>query len=254
MGRFSEDLDIRIEGPGLPRVRSWTSEGARATEERETFFRALAPRLSVQGAEVEELAELRDRSWRSAIFAVRYESRASGGLPAGIRPFVQLEAGSARVAPAEDRAISSWVHDYVIQESKAVAAGLADNRPAAVSCLRPEVTLLEKIEAIARRYARDPFEPASFVRHYEDVARILAGDATAPPAELRELLEDMKESRDIRAWPGHDDPCWSPQTDTDRWTRLEEAWVAAGPLFWGERIPLVNCAREIRRLLRILAR
>lgn len=82
--RFSEDLDVKIEGPGLPRVRSWTSEGVRATEDREAFFRALGERLHVPGAEV--------------------------------------------------------------------AAGLTDNRPPAVRCVRPEVTLLEKVEAISRRY------------------------------------------------------------------------------------------------------
>jgi len=27
--RFSEDLDVRIQAPGLPRVSSWTSEGVR---------------------------------------------------------------------------------------------------------------------------------------------------------------------------------------------------------------------------------
>lgn len=32
--RFSEDLDVKIKAPGLPRVRSWTSEGVRATELR----------------------------------------------------------------------------------------------------------------------------------------------------------------------------------------------------------------------------
>lgn len=252
--RFSEDLDIKIEAPGLPRVRSWTSEGVRATEDREGFFRALGERLDVPGAEVAELTELRDRSSRNAVFAVRYASRASDALPEGVRPFVQLEVGSARVTPVEDRAISSWVHDHLAEESSAVAAGLTDNRPVAVPCVRPEVTLLEKVEAIARRYSRDPFEPASFVRHYEDVTRILASDAVAPHAELRELLEEMKEARDVRVWPADDDPCWNPAADRERWAQLEAAWEAIGPIFWGERIPLRACAREIRGLLQALAR
>ncbi|MFQ5690912.1 MAG: hypothetical protein ACE5HQ_11660, partial [Gemmatimonadota bacterium] len=97
-------------------------------------------------------------------------------------------------------------------------------------------------------------EPPSFVRHYEDVTRILASDAVPPHAELRELLDEMKESRDVRAWPSHNDPCWNPTADREGWAELEAAWQAIGPIFWGERIPLRDCAREIRGLLRTLAR
>lgn len=252
--RFSEDLDVKIEAPGLPRVRSWTSEGARATEEREGFFRALRGRLHVPGAEVSELQQLRDRSSRTAVFAVRYPSRASDALPEGLRPFVALEVGSARVTPAEDRAISSWIHDHLAEALSDMAAGLTDNRPAAIHCVRPEVTLLEKVEAISRRYSRNVFEPASFVRHYEDATRILASDAVAPPVGLRRLLDEMREAGDIRGWPAADDPSLNPATDRERWAELEAAWAAIGPLFWGERISLRDCATEIRRLVQALAR
>lgn len=252
--RFSEDLDVKIEAPDLSRVRSWTSEGVRATEDRKAFFQALGERLHVPGAEVAELPELRDRSWRNAVFAMHYSSRVSGALPDGVRPFVQLEVGSARVRPAEDHAISSWVHDHLAKESSEVAAGLTDNRPAAIHCVRPEVTLLEKVEAISRHYPRDPCEPASFVRHYEDAARILASDAVAPKVELRRLLDEMRETRDIRDWPDWDDSSFNPAADPERWAGLEAAWTATGPIFWGERIGLRDCAREIRGLLRDLAR
>ena len=251
--RFSEDLDVKIEGSGLPRVNSWTSEGVRATVEREDFLRALGERLHVPGAEVSELPELRDRSWRNAVFAVRYPSRASDALPEAVRPFIQLEVGSARVTPAEDRPISSWVHDQLTKESSEAAAGLADNRPAAVHCVRPEVTLLEKIEAIAWRYRRVPFESESFVRHYEDSARILAGDSRASEHELQRLLGEMREAGDIRDWPAADDPSFNPVVQGERWAELEVAWRAIGPLFWGERISLEECAKDIRRLLQGLA-
>jgi hypothetical protein len=252
--RFSEDLDVKIEAPGLPRVRSWRSEGVRASEEREGFFRALGGRLHVPGADVSELSELRDRSWRNAVFAVRYPSRASDALPEGVRPFVQLEVGSARVIPAEDRAISSWVHDHLTEELSEVAAGLTDNRPTAIHCVRPEVTLLEKVEAISRRYVRDPFDPASFVRHYEDATRILASDALLPEGELRRLLDEMRDGGDIRQWPTADDPSLNPSANRERWAELEAAWTAIGPIFWGERITLRDCAREIRGLLQVLAK
>jgi hypothetical protein len=157
------------------------------------------------------------------------------------------------VTPAEDRPISSWVHDQLTEESSEAAAGLADNRPAAIHCVRPEVTLLEKIKALARRYCRAPFEPAGFVRHYEDSARILTGDSRAPAPELQRLLGEMREVGDIRDWPAADDPSLNPAVQGERWAELEVAWRPIGPLFWGERISLEECAKDIRRLLQGLA-
>ena len=108
--RFSEDLDVKLEAGDLPQVASWTSEGSTAASQRESFFQALEERIFVPGAEIEELSDLRDRSWRSVVFAVRYPGRVAGNLPEGIRPFVQLEVGSARIRPGEERPITSWVH------------------------------------------------------------------------------------------------------------------------------------------------
>jgi hypothetical protein len=172
--RFSEDLDVKISAEDLPEVQSWTSQGVRALRSREAFFEALEGRLRVPGADVHELPELRDGSWRNATFAVRYPSTAAGALPEGIRPFVQLEVGSARVTPGEDRAITSWIHDHLEGEATGGPATFKANRPATIHCVSPAVTLLEKLEAIARLFLREPFEPARFVRHYEDVARSFA--------------------------------------------------------------------------------
>ncbi len=251
--RFSEDLDVKIEAPDLPDVTSWTSEGVRAIREREAFFRALEKRIRVPGAEVVELPGLRLHAWRGAVFAVHYPGRASDPLPEGIRPFIQLEVGSARVTPGENRPISSWIHDYLAEALPDVAAGLIENRPPAVHCVRPEVTLLEKAEAICRRFSRDPFEPAGFIRHYEDAARILTSGAIASNDELRELLEEMMTKGDIRDWPASDDPALNPASAPTRWAALETAWGAIGPQFWGERVSLSSCAKEIRDLIRDLA-
>jgi hypothetical protein len=78
----------------LPEVRSWTSQGVQALRNREAFFRALEERLRVPGADVRELPDLRDTSWRNATFAVHYPRNATDVLPKEIRPFVQLEVGS----------------------------------------------------------------------------------------------------------------------------------------------------------------
>lgn len=247
--RFSEDLDVKVEAPDLPSVSSWTSEGARARDARATFFSELGSRLVVPGATVEELAALRDRSWRNVVFAVRYPSSFSRRLPKTMLPFVQLEMGSARVTPGEEKRLSSWIHDHLDTPGGDLDTAFVDNRPQRVHCVDPSVTLLEKIEAIGRRFLRDPFVPADFIRHYEDAARIAASDAVFAEARLRTLLDEMREARDIRDWPPQDHVAFDPRADEQRWAGVEDAWQAIGPLFWGDRIPLDRCADAIRDLL-----
>lgn len=252
--RFSEDLDLKLEAEDLPPVTSWTSEGVSAVSEREAFFRALGARISIPGAGIEELSSLRDRSWRHVVFAVRYPAQASGALPEGIRPFVQLEVGSARTAPGGARSITSWVHDHVFAEASELAENFVDNRPEAIHCVSPRVTLMEKIEAATRRFSRPSVNPASFVRHYEDIVRILDGGAVGSPGELADLLSEMQETKDIRHWPSPDHAAWNPHADPERWESLEKAWAAIAPIFWGDRVPLKHAASRVRRLLEELDR
>lgn len=248
--RFSEDLDLKISAEDLPEVANWTSEGVQALRTREVFFRALEERLHVPGADVDELS--RDRSCRNVTFAVRYPNRAGDSLPEGVRPFVQLEVGSARVTPGEDRPISSWIHDHLFAEAIDLAATFTENRPQGVRCVSPAVTLLEKVEAIARLFPRDPFEPARFVRHYEDVVQILRHEDLMSRPALSGLLAEMEKAADIRHWPTPDDPAFNPEADPDRWKELDRAWAAIGPMFWGERVPLSECSGAIRELVRSL--
>jgi hypothetical protein len=202
-------------------VRSWTSRSVEALRNREAFFGALEECLRVPGADVRELPDLRDTSWRNATFAVHYPPNATDVLPKGIRPFVQLEVGSARVTPGEGRAITSWIHDHLSTEATDLAATFKANRPAAIHCVSPAVTLLDKVEAITRLFPREPFEPAKFIRHYEDAAQVLRRKHLTSRAQLSRLLDEMKKENDIRRWPGPDDPAFSPETDPDRWSELE---------------------------------
>ena len=250
--RFSEDLDVKLDALDLPPVADWQSEGTRAVEARRRFFEGLSRRLHVPGARVRELAELRDRSWRNVVFAVHYRSCFPGRLPPGVRPFVQIEVGSARVTPGEERAITSWVHEYLAAEAPDVAATMIPNRPCAIHCVLPAVTLLEKIEAISRRYHRQPFTPADFVRHYEDAARILTAGVGSDDT-LPGLLAEMREARDVRNWPDARDPAFEPEADPARWNELETAWKALDPIFWGRRIGLQQCATEVRKVLQRLS-
>ncbi len=74
-----------------------------------------------------------------------------------MRPFVLLELGMAKVTPSVDRDLTSWVRDWLEREGH--LSSFADNRPRGVRCLHPLVTLFEKLDLIAYKFARDPFEP-----------------------------------------------------------------------------------------------
>jgi hypothetical protein len=247
--RFSEDIDVKIEADDLPKVSSWKSHTIGAVRSRGNFFDALLSRIDVPGATVDRLETSSDPAMRNAIFKVDYQGKFQQGLPGDVRPFVQVEVGSARVNPGEHRQLTSWIHEFVNQHAPGVAAECVDNR-AAVHCVFPRVTLLEKIEAIGRCFEQRKSAPA-FVRHYEDAARIL-GALTESTEEMRELLGQLKDSGDIKRWPEPDDPAFSFEPTSDRWIQLQQSWQAIAGLFWGERVALAACAEMIRDFLQRL--
>lgn len=147
--RFSEDIDVKVEADGLPRVSSWTSKTKGALASRKRFFDALLARIVVPGADVSRLEPPTDTYVRNEVFKVEYGGHFLEGLPVAMRAFVQIEVGSARVDPGTPRKMTSWVHQYVNQKAANVATACIDNQTE-VHCVFPEVTLLEKIEAIGR--------------------------------------------------------------------------------------------------------
>ena len=97
-------------------------------------------------------------------------------------PFVRLEVGRARVVPYLARGLGSFVHDQLSRQY--LLADDVDNRPAAVRCVHPFVTRFEKLDAMARRYARDEMEADSFVnqRHAAVIACPAARSDTRYPS------------------------------------------------------------------------
>lgn len=65
------------------------------------------------------------------------------------------------------------------------------------------MTLLEKLDAMARRYAREALEADTFVRHYEDAAQFIRALDDLPHAGMTaaELAEDMLGDKDIARYP-----------------------------------------------------
>lgn len=248
--RFSEDLDLKIE-PGtaawLPRASNWRSEGAKATSARKVYFEALGGRLRIPGARVVLDPDAIGKAWRSATLRVTYPGGHLADL-GGMAPFVQLEVGSARVTPFVPRDMTSFVHEKLAALGQ--LADYADNRPRGVRCVHPLVTLLEKLDALHRRFPNAAVEPAAFVRHYEDAARIIRAQANLPPlvdyASVAALASDMLGQKQIAARPAPADPAFAPAKG-GRWDAIQVAHVAIAPLFWGLRISLDEACAIIRR-------
>lgn len=116
------------------------------------------------------------------------------------------------------------------------------------------MTLLEKLDALSRRYARETIEPDGFVRHYEDATHIIRSLDRLPAIaqSTRELTDDMLQEKDIVALPRADEPALL-LTDVTRRADVERAYERISPMFWGERIPLDEaCATIIEWIRRTL--
>lgn len=246
--RFSEDLDLKLEPgelAGLPGVTNWKSEGTRATQARIDYFEALERELAIPGAEVVLDRERADRSHRSATFQVRYPGRFLGDLGGILPPFVLLEVGSARVLPCVPRDLDSLVHEQLRRSG--LAAEFTDNRALGVRCVHPLVTLLEKLDAISRRFPKVATAAATFVRHYEDAAHIIARLDELPhlPTSPRSLCKEMVDQKQLRRVPDAGDPAFS-EPSAARWEPVHRAHADIHAMFWGERIGLDEACSRIR--------
>lgn len=109
-----------------------------------------------------------------------------------------------------------------------------------------------RIDAISRRWSHADLPARSFVRHYEDAARIVEALPTLPPVQggLDVLVTEMLAERQLRVRPLVEDPAFvlAPGERTDE---VRAAWEHLRPLFWGARVPVDEAGAQVRR--RILA-
>ncbi len=246
--RFSEDLDLMIERgaeDSLPNVSNWASTNKGPSAQRRAFYEALAGALAVPGVSINLDAQRQDKYARSADYVGRYAGVHVTGLPSAMSPFVRFEVGRARVVPFAVMPLTSWVHDHLAHLG--IGADYIDNRPQAVRCVHPIVTLLEKLDALSRRYNRDVIEADAFVRHYEDAARIIRMRDRLPPLETSPLAlaEEMLVEKSIAALPIADDPSLVLD-DPGKHASIARAYAQIRPMFWGSRIPLDEACATIR--------
>jgi hypothetical protein len=128
-----------------------------------------------------------------------------------------------------------------------------DNRVPGVECVHPYVTLIEKLDAITRRYHRaaDRFEAASFARHYEDAARIIRAEASLPPihCSVAELARTMYAEHQIRKLVSPDDEAFV-LPDRARRQEVQAGYDAIGGMFWGTRMTMAEACETIVEWLR----
>lgn len=249
--RFSEDLDLMIQHGttmGLPEVTNWASTNKGPVKKRAEFYDALTQALIVPGLRVERDVSRIDKQARGADYLGHYPGALLEQLAPAMSPFVRLEVGRARVVPYVSQRLGSFVHSHLTKQN--MLFDYSDNRPMAVRCVHPLVTLFEKLDAMARRYARNELEADTFVRHYEDAAQIIraAGDLPDMGMTPAELVADMLAQKDIAALPTADEPALR-LAEEDKRAEVERAYGKIAPMFWGPRIPLNACCSIIRSWL-----
>jgi len=248
--RFSEDLDLKIE-PGtvdaLPKISNWRSDGTKATAERKAYFEKLRDLIVVPGARIVLDPDSVDKTWRGADIQVHYPARHLVDLGGAMSPFIRLEVGNARVTPFVPCTLTSFVHERLGAQNQ--FGDYDDNRPKGVRCVHPFVTLLEKFDALHRRFLNEKAEPATFVRHYEDAAHVISKADNLPPlmdhADVRALAAEMVAQRQILAFPSPSNPALAP-AQGPRWDAIHRAHTAIGQIFWGPRIAMDDACATMR--------
>ncbi len=245
--RFSEDLDLMIEqgiAVGLPEVINWGSMNKGPVASRKAFYSALEQVLHIADMQIER-TDFVDPKARSAEYRGTYPGMLLDGLSPAMRPYVLLEVGHARVVPHVERPITSFIHEHLVETG--MLDGYRDNHPRAVRCVHPLLTLFEKLDAMDRRYAREPMEADAFVRHYEDAAHIIRAMGDLPPLKTTppELGNDLLRGNVIRALPDVDAPALA-LTPPEKRRAVERAYTKIAPMYWGTRLTLDEACEVIR--------
>jgi len=135
---------------------------------------------------------------------------------------------------------------------EAVADRFQANQVPALACVHPMVTLVEKLDAIGRRFIRADLEAKTFVRHYEDAVHIIRSLDALPPmgdfGRIEDLFLDLLRLNQIRGLPSPQSQALTPDGSV-RWLELNRAHADIAPLFWGARVTLEDAARDIRTFL-----
>lgn len=164
--RFSEDIDLQINPPEHLKVYTGRNEDkSKHRESRELFFSWIVESLDIPGLTV-GVHGTNDSKCRN--YAIQLDYNSLFTRDAIIKRHVLLEIGFAKVTPNDVKDISSWAYDRAVQAELPIG----DNRAKGVLLYKPEYTLIEKLDAINKKY-RNEKPPREWVRHYYDVFMLL---------------------------------------------------------------------------------
>jgi hypothetical protein len=171
IGRFSEDIDIRIEPPADRDVKTGRNQTKAAhIQSRRDFYDWLAQTIKIDGISKVERDKVFDNpALFSAGIRLFYDS--FNELPEGLKDGVLLELGFDTVTPNKPIDISSWAYDYA-----AGKVDIIDNRAKSVACYDPGYTFVEKLQTISTKFRGQQKTgefPVNFMRHYYDVYQLL---------------------------------------------------------------------------------
>lgn len=266
INRFSEDLDLVVlpgSVTGLPAVTSWRSTTSTATQSREAYWAAIMPHLILPDITV-SLAPDIDDTYCNPKFRAEYAGHHRAGLTAPgsvVTPWVLLEfahgdLAHCAVAPSVRQPITSFLHEWLANRNELGGSNtLIDTRPASIDCVHPLVTLLEKLDAITKRYARSngTFAAGSFARHYEDAARIIlaleGGLLPQLTVDLPTLAKEMLDKRQIKKLVTATDVAFT-LPDIALRDQVDAAYRALKSMFWVPQMPLEDAQDVIIRWLR----
>jgi hypothetical protein len=172
IGRFSEDIDIRIDPPADRQVATRKSQTSNAqVKSRKDFYDWLATTIKIDG--ITKVA--RDTAYDNADYfsgGIRLSYKGINELPPGLSDGVLLELGFDDVTPNQAKDISCWVYDHAASKN----VDVIDNRAKAVACYDPRYTFVEKLQTISTKFRHQQEtkdSPVDFMRHYYDVYELL---------------------------------------------------------------------------------
>ena len=171
IGRFSEDIDIRIEPPSHLNVKTGHNQDKPVHyESRKHFYDYLAQTIAIDGIHMVARDEVfDDPKYRSGGIRLHYTNHNTG--LSSLKEGILLEVGFDDITPNHPKDISSWAYDYAADK-----VAILDNRAKAVACYHPGYTLVEKLQTISTKFRQqqsDGTMPANFMRHYYDVYCLL---------------------------------------------------------------------------------
>lgn len=243
IGRFSEDIDIRIEPPGEQDVKTRPNQNRPAhVQSRRDFYDWLAKTIIING--IDEVT--RDTAFDNNTLmsgGIRLSYKSDTDAIEGLKDGILLEVGFDDVTPNMAKDISSWAYDYA-----AGKVDIIDNRAKGVACYHPGYTLVEKLQTISTKYRKQQETrefPPNFMRHYYDVYSLLQRP------EIQEFVgTEAYKAHKTKRFPRADNPNIAENqafilSDPETRQTYEKTYIATSALYYQDKPAFEQILQEL---------